>query len=59
MYGQKAWRQLDKNAEINIKQVLEVTPNKTAAVWPLTSRKLLKLDEPDMRDTAGEVRTNS
>ena len=23
------------------------------------SRKLSKLDEPDMRDTAGEVRTNS
>ena len=29
----------------------------TATYYP--SRKLSKLDEPDMRDTAGEVRTNS
>ena len=40
-----------------IEQVLEATPHKTAAVWPLSalSRKLSKLDEPDMQDTAGKV----
>ena len=36
-YGEKAWRQLHKNDASNIEQVLEATPNKTAAVRPLTS----------------------
>ena len=54
MYGEKAWWQLHKNAANNIEQVLEAAPHKSAAV-----RKLSKLDEPDMQDTAGEVRTNS
>ena len=34
MYGEKAWRQLHKNAAINIEQVLEVTPHKAAVVRP-------------------------
>ena len=42
------------NAARNIEQVLEATHHKAAAV-----RKLSKLDEPDMRATAGEVGTNS
>ena len=59
-HGQKAWRQLHKNAASNIEQVLEAASHKTAAVRPPNSpRKLSKLDEPDMRDTAGEVRTCS
>ena len=39
----------------------EATPHKTAAVRPPTTyhKKLSKLDEPDMKDTAEEVRTNS
>ena len=37
MYGEKAWRQLDKNAASNIKQVLEATPHKAAAVRPPTT----------------------
>ena len=53
-HGEKAWRQLHKNAASNIKQVREVTPHKAAAVRPLT-----KLDELDMQDTAGKVRTTS
>ena len=57
MYEEKAWRQLHKNAVSKIDQILESTPHKTAAVQP--SRKLSKLDEQDMRDTAGEERTNS
>ena len=57
-HGEKAWRQLYKNAASNIEQV--ITPQSsscTATYHP--SRKLSKLDEPDMRDTAGEVGTSS
>ena len=32
MYGEKAWQQLHKNAVSNIEQVLEATPQKTAAI---------------------------
>ena len=53
--------QLHKNAASNIEQVLAATPpqhtNSTATC--LLSRKLLKLDEPDMQDTAGEAGTSS
>ena len=37
MYGEKAWRQLHKNAARNTEQVLESTPHKTAAVRPPTT----------------------
>ena len=36
-YGEKAWQQLHKNAVSGIEQVLGATPNKTAAVRPLTT----------------------
>ena len=36
-YGEKAWRQLHKNAARNIEQVLEATPHKAPAVRPLTT----------------------
>ena len=32
MDGEKAWRQLHKNAASNIEQVLEAAPHKAAAV---------------------------
>ena len=32
MYGEKAWQQLHKNVASCIEQVLEATPDKTAAV---------------------------
>ena len=35
--GEKAWRQLHKNAASNIEQVLEATPHKSADVRPPTS----------------------
>ena len=54
--GEEAWRQLHKNAACNLEQVLAATPHKTPTVRP---RKLFKLDEPDMQDTAGEAGTNS
>ena len=40
---------------------LEATPHKAPAFTAtyLPSRKLSKLDEPDMQDTAGEVGTSS
>ena len=61
MDREKAWEQLHKNAASNIEQVLEAVPPQssscTATYHP--SRKLSKLDEPDMRDTAGEVETSS
>ena len=59
--GEEAKRQLHKNVESNIEQVLAATPpqdtNYTATCLP--SRKLYKLDEPDTQDTVREARTNS
>ena len=37
-YGEKAWRQLHKNAASNSEQVPEATPHKTAAVRPPTTQ---------------------
>ena len=36
--GEKAWRQLPKNAASNIEQILEVTPHKEAAIRPPTNQ---------------------
>ena len=36
-YGEKAWRQLHKNAASNIELVLEAAPHKAAAARPLTT----------------------
>ena len=36
-YGEKARRQLHKNAASNIEQVLETAPNKAAAVRPFST----------------------
>ena len=36
-HGEKAWRQLHKNATSSIEQVLEAIPHKTAAVRPLST----------------------
>ena len=48
---------------LNVKQeqILAATPHKGAnyTVTYHLSRKLSKLDEPDMPDTAGEARTRS
>ena len=37
MPGEKAWQQLHKNSASNIKQVLEATPYKAAAIRPPTT----------------------
>ena len=39
MDGEKAWRQLHKNAASNIEQVLEATPHKAAAIRPPTTHQ--------------------
>ena len=59
--GEEAWWQLHKNTASNTEQVLKATPNKVGSytTTDLPSRKLSKLDEPDMQDTAGEVGTSS
>ena len=59
--GEEARWQLHKNAASNIEQVLEATPHKapTIRATDLPSRKLSKLDKPDMQDTAGEAGTSS
>ena len=60
--GEEARRQLHKNAACNLEQVLAATPNKTPTVRSPASyheKKLFKLDEPDMQDTAGEAGMNS
>ena len=59
MDGEKAWQQLHKNAASNIKQVLKAAPPTKQLLYSYPSQKLSNLDEPDMWDTAGEVRTNS
>ena len=72
LYGRTTWtltkrieKKLDgnlhKNAARNIEQVLEAAHHKAAAVRPTyhLSRRLSKLDEPDVQDTAGEVGTCS
>ena len=56
--GEEARRKLHKNATCNLKQVLAAQDTNCTATCPL-SRKLFKLDEPDMQDTAGEAGTNS
>ena len=56
--GVKAWRQQHKNAASNIEQGnIQQSSSWTATYHP--SWKLSKLDEPDMRDTGGEVGTSS
>ena len=58
---EEARRQLHKNAACNLEQVLaDNTPQDTnCTATCLLSRKLFKLDEADMQDTAGEAGTNS
>ena len=60
-HGEKAWQQLHKNAANNIEQVLGAAPPQSSSCTATyyTSWKLSKLDEPDIRDTAGEVKTSS
>ena len=60
-YIVEARRQLHKNIASNIEQVLAATPHKTPTIRPPASHqeKLSKLDEPDMKNTAGEARTSS
>ena len=59
--GEEARRQLHKNTASNLEQDLAATPTQytNCTATCLLSRKLFKLDEPDLQDTAGEAGTNS
>ena len=60
MAGEKAKRQLHKNAASNTEQILEATPHKHQLYDHLPpSRKLSKLDQPDMQVTPGEAGRSS
>ena len=60
MLWEKARRKLHKTTTNYIEQILKATPHEATAMWPLNllSLKPSKFDEQDMRDTAGDVRTN-
>ncbi len=57
---------MEKKLDGNYTRMLRAILNKSWRQYPTKqqlyghlSQKLSKLDKPDMRDTAGEVRTNS
>ena len=60
-YGEKARRQLHKNATSYIEQIPEATSYKTITVRPPTTHleNHSKLNKQDMLLITGEVRTNS
>ena len=71
LYGCTTWtlmKRLEKKLDGNYTRMLRAVLNKSWRQHPTRhqlyghlppSRKLYKLDEPDMRDTAGEARTSS
>ena len=71
LYGCTTWtltKRLEKNLDGNYTRMLRAILNNSlrqhttrfnCTATFLLSRKLFKLDEPDMQDTAGEARTNS
>ena len=71
LYGCTTWtltKRLEKKLDGNYTRMLRAIPNKSWQQHPTRhqlyghlppSRKLFKLDEPDMQDTAGEAGTNS
>ena len=59
-YAEKAWRKPHKNAAGNIELVwMQHSTKQQLYGHQPPSRKWSKLDEPDIRDTAGEVGTSS
>ena len=71
LYGCTTWtltKRLEKKVDGNYTRMLQAILNKSWRQHPqgtnytatcLPSRKLSKLDEPDMQDTAGEARMSS
>ena len=67
LYGCTTWmltKQMEKKLDDNYTRMLRVILNKSWRQLPCTatnfpSRKLWKLDKPDMQDTAGDVGTSS
>ena len=54
-----ATKRMEKNLDGNYTRMLRDVPNRGSTDTNHPSQKPSKLDEPDMRDTAEEVRTNS
>ena len=68
LYGCTTWmliKHIEKRLHGDYKRMLRASPggntlqNSSCTATYHSSRKISKLDEPEMRDTAGEVRTNS
>ena len=59
MAGEEAMRQLRKNIASNIEHIGNAPHGTNYTATCLPSRKLSKLDEPHMQDTAGEAKTSS
>ena len=62
LYGCTTWtltKRLEKKQDGNYTRMLRAILNKSCTATCLLSRKLFKLDEPDIQDTAGEAGTNS
>ena len=58
MLGEKAGWELQKDSVCSSKQILEATPHKTAAVWPLSISETIR-DEQEMLDICGDLGINS
>ena len=62
LYGCTTWtitKRIEKKFDGNYTRMLRAILNKFCTATYHSSRKLSKLDEPDMRDTVGEVLSNS
>ena len=64
LYGCTTWmltKQPEKKLDNNYTRMLRATPPQSSSCTAIyhPSRKISKLDEPDMQDTAGEVGTSS
>ena len=65
LYGCTTWtltKRLEKKLDGNYTRMLRAILNKSWRQYPTRrqlSKKLSKLDEPDMQDTAGEAETSS
>ena len=57
-YGERAWRQLHENSTSYTEQILEATKQHLYGHY-LPPLELSKVEEQDMRNTVGKVRTKS
>ena len=58
-YREKAWQKLNKDATSYIRNIENIPQNSSCTATYHPSRRPSKIDEKDMQDTAGGLRTNS